>query len=78
MIDIHLLIVYRQRLPRTLLQEHCQRDKRPRVIYNRAATDSSSMFRCRVILPDPKGKTEKDIMFVTQQEYESMKDAEEW
>jgi len=59
-----------QRLPSQLLNEVCQRQKRPRPKFKeildakRSTDSSSSLYKYRVILPDPKKNAEKDLFFV--------------
>lgn len=58
-----------QRTPKQLLNEFCQAQKRPKPIFKKAPCREPDHFRTRVILPDPKGKTEKDIVLCTVEGY---------
>lgn len=60
-----------QRTPKQLLQELSQREKRPRVLYKSAGCREPNKFRCRVVLRDPKGKSEHDVVLATDQSYDS-------
>lgn len=53
-----------QRLPKQLLHEYCQRQKLPKVHLKLEGVDK----RCRVIIPDPKGKSVNTRMFVIHNE----------
>ncbi len=66
-----------QRLPRQLLQQYCQKQKRPRPRYSRARCDKPGMFRSRVVLPDPKSK-EKDVVLCPDEPRGSLKVADEY
>ncbi|KAM3570525.1 hypothetical protein VYU27_007404, partial [Nannochloropsis oceanica] len=53
-----------QRLPSTLLQEHCQREKRPKANYYPAKIRPGDKgCKMQVVLPDPKKQREKDLRF---------------
>jgi len=67
-----------QRLPRQLVQEYCQREKRPRPFYPRAFCNESNKFRVRCVVGDPKGKKEKDLMFCSNESFSSVNESEEW
>lgn len=67
-----------QMLPKQLLQEYLQKQKRPRAIFPTAACTVANRSRVRVVLPDPKGKAEKDITLVPKQDYSSRMEAEEY
>lgn len=66
-----------QRTPKKLVEEWCQKQKRPRPCYNQAAAAEKSgggqksgggtgATRCWLTLPDPK-KPEKSLKFLTEQ-----------
>ena len=67
-----------QMLPKQLLQEYLQKQKRPRAIFPTAQCSVPGRSRVRVVLPDPKGKVEKDITLVPKQDYSSRMEAEEY
>jgi hypothetical protein len=53
-----------QRLPSTILEDYCQKQKRLRPKYKNLSNKPSE-FKYRVILPDPKGDDAKDLIFVS-------------
>ncbi len=66
-----------QRTPKKLVEEWCQKQKRPRPCYNQAPAPEKSgggqksgggtgATRCWLTLPDPK-KPEKSLKFLTEQ-----------
>lgn len=79
-----------QRNPKQVLFELCQSAKRPRPRWSRVrrpvrghqgsnASDASqhnSKFRCRVVLPDPKNKRERDLVFTSAQSFASENEAQ--
>ncbi|GBG34645.1 ATP-dependent RNA helicase [Hondaea fermentalgiana] len=58
-----------QRTPKQLLNEFCQNQKRPKPIFKKAPCRDPDQFRTRVVLRDPKGKSEKDIVLCTVEGY---------
>ncbi|OII73987.1 uncharacterized protein cubi_02789 [Cryptosporidium ubiquitum] len=56
------------RTPKLLLNNYCQKEKRPKPIYNKLAA-SKGMFRYVVILTDPKGKEENSMRFETKESF---------
>jgi len=64
-----------QRTPKQLLMEYCQGQKRPRPLYKRCKADPGK-FRTLVVLPDPKKKTEKDVLIRTAESYDAQVDSE--
>ncbi|KAH9261872.1 hypothetical protein BASA81_000528 [Batrachochytrium salamandrivorans] len=53
-----------QKSPKQLLSEYCKAEKRPMPRYVASGPAQPNKFLLRVILPDPKGQKEKDLMFV--------------
>ena len=75
-----------QRTPKKLIEEWCQRQKRPRPVYSRASkkdqkhsdhsAEGTGDVRCWLTLPDPK-KTDKLVLkFLTEQGFSSNLEAE--
>ncbi|KAH8582708.1 helicase associated domain-containing family [Cryptosporidium sp. chipmunk genotype I] len=56
------------RTPKLLLNNYCQREKRPKPIYNKLVA-SEGMFRYVVILNDPKCKEENSMRFETRESF---------
>jgi hypothetical protein len=71
-----------QRLPRKILSEWCQSQKRPTPFYCKAPHATAApgpgqgKHRARVVLPDPKRKQEKDLHFCPKEGWASPKEAE--
>jgi flagellum-specific peptidoglycan hydrolase FlgJ len=63
-----------QRTPIQLLNEYCQREKRPKPIFNEASCREAGKCRASVALPDTKNKT-KDLFFVSDQCWDEITDA---
>jgi len=62
-----------QRTPKQLVSEFCQGQKRPRPLYKQTKGEG---FRCRLVLPDPKGNSEKDIVLCTAESFETQVESE--
>ncbi|CUV07094.1 unnamed protein product [Cryptosporidium hominis] len=56
------------RTPKVLLNNYCQKEKRPKPIYNKLVANKG-MFRYVVILNDPKGKEENSMRFETKESF---------
>ncbi len=66
-----------QRLPKQLVNEFCQREKRPRPNFSSLAGDGGR-WRGRAILPDSRGVEEKKLIFYTAEAFENAQLAEEF
>ena len=51
-----------QRLPSQLLKEYCTKEKRPTIRYTNIET-KTGMYKFRVVVPDPKKDSTKDLLF---------------
>lgn len=62
-----------QRLPAQLLQQHCQKEKRPRFLFRKAAASAAEpdRARARVVLPDAKNDA-KTLSFCPQEAFETV------
>eukprot|EP00939_MAST-03C_sp_MAST-3C-sp1_P002717 g2717.t1 len=65
-----------QRSPKQLVHEMCAGLKRPRPQWRNVKGTPEGRFRFRVVLPDPKQKREKDLVFTPTQSYDSKAVAE--
>lgn len=61
-IDIKLF----QRMPKQILHQYCQKNRRPRPCYNMASPSTAGMFRSTVMLPDSKNYL-KTLKFATRE-----------
>lgn len=52
-----------QKLPSTLVEEWCAKKKRPTPVFVQAKSFQENVVRYRVILPDPMGKLDQDLVF---------------
>lgn len=64
-----------QRTPKQLLHEYSQREGRKKPFYRRARAIEGK-YRACAILPDPKGKSERDLVFCTNEGFDTMSLAE--
>lgn len=54
-----------QKLPSTILHEWCQKQKRPRPKFKELLNDpTKTKFKARVIVPDPKNDSDKDLILI--------------
>jgi len=65
-----------QRTPKQLLNEACQSLKRPRPQFRRAPCRAEGRFRARLVLPDPRNVSEKDIVLCPVEDFETRMEAE--
>lgn len=72
-----------QRTPKKLVEEWCQKQKRPRPYYNRANSNgtqksegSTGNVRCWLTLPDPKKPDKLSLKFLTEQGFATSLEAE--
>ncbi|KAJ1606993.1 hypothetical protein OJ253_2536 [Cryptosporidium canis] len=56
------------RTPKLLLNNYCQKERRPKPIYNKVSA-SKGTFRYVVILNDPKGREENALKFETKESF---------
>lgn len=61
-----------QELPCKILGEYCTKQKRPRPIYPPAKSLESGKSRIRLVLPDPSGKSEKDITLCPNESFDNI------
>ena len=66
-----------QRTPMQLLNEYCQREKRPKPHFNEAACREPGKTRASVGVPDAKSKV-KDLFFVSDQCFDDPTDAKNY
>ncbi|KAF7457154.1 putative ATP-dependent RNA helicase DHX34 [Cryptosporidium felis] len=56
------------RTPKLLLNNYCQKEKRPKPVYRRLV-GTKGMFRYAVVLNDPKGREENSLHFETKESF---------
>lgn len=56
------------RTPKLLLNNYCQKEKRPKPVYNKLAA-RNGMFRYAVIMNDPKGNEDDSMRFETKESF---------
>eukprot|EP01036_Dinobryon_divergens_P050408 gene50408-67510_t len=68
-----------QRLPSQIIQEYCQKEKRPTPIYNKCPPDSDdpTLVKFRLLLKDKKN-TKDDLEFCPVQNFETEKVAKDF
>lgn len=66
-----------QRVPRQLIFEYCQKQKRPKPRFVSAKCSEPGKVCRRIIVPDPK-KKEKDISMCTNEGFDNPKEAEQY
>lgn len=76
--DVNIVLREWQKLPSTILHEHCQSAKRPKPKFTELKKCPPGRHKFRVILQDPKRPgTDKDLIFVPDMDSDSASDAKQ-
>jgi ATP-dependent RNA helicase DHX57 len=66
-----------QKLPSQILDEYCQKQKRPPPKFKELSMGAGGTFKCRCIVPDPKRDSDKDLIIVPRHAVENEEQAKE-